>query len=280
MAVLLDKEVQILKEKYDYKMRHMTFNITNRCNMNCSCCIKNSNASNTDKDLTIEEIDTAFSFIDGSWCVNITGGEPTLRMDLVEYIVKKAKKLGCITRLATNGYCPNEIKKIIKLKIDYISLGLNRFHTIHDDVQKFINIIQKPRVKTKLFINALEDDPVLYDYDPHMVVIKEILMKVGREKSGSEFRRDKSICSCRGLTVFPSGIIAPFCLNAINTCVYWKLEDFSKSLIDKYFNEENRRTYIHEKADMEISYCEHDFIKSEENDAKEKTKRSKGLPIV
>lgn len=278
MAILLEKEAMLLKDTYDANMRHLAINITDRCNMHCTCCYKDS--GNTSLDITKELIDKALSFIDSSWCVDITGGEPTLRMDLVEYTVKQAKKLGCITRLASNGLFLKDIKKILKLKIDYISIGVNQYHTHSEEVQKVIKAVEKSR-KTKLFLNGIVDDPIMYEYNSKMFIIKDYLTAIGREKVGNPYRFDKTTCTCQGITVFPNGVISPFCFNGKCTCVYWNINDFSKEIIQKYFNSENRRAYSHEVADMKDNYCEFNLIpESEENDVKEKTKRGKGLPIM
>jgi len=278
MASLLTEEALFLKNKYDYNMRHLAVNITDRCNMHCACCYKDS--GNTDLDITKELIDKALSFIDKNWCVDITGGEPTLRMDLVEYTVKQAKKIGCAVRLASNGLFLKDIKKVLKLKIDYISIGVNKYHTYCDEVQKVIKILEKSR-KTKIFLNGILDDPILYDHDYRTFVIKDYLSAVGREKVGNPYRFKDISCTCQGIAVYPNGIISPFCNNGKCTCVYWNIDDFSKELAYKYFNAENRRYYHHENEDMKDIYCEFNLIpENEENDAKEKTKRSKGLPIV
>ncbi len=54
----------------------------------------------------------------------ITGGEPTLQPDLIEFI-KKIKKLGFLVKLDTNGARPDVLKKIIDQKLaDYIAMDI------------------------------------------------------------------------------------------------------------------------------------------------------------
>lgn len=56
--------------------------------------------------------------------VCITGGEPTLQPDLIEFI-QKIKKLGFLVKLDTNGARPDVLKKIIDQKlIDYIAMDI------------------------------------------------------------------------------------------------------------------------------------------------------------
>jgi len=56
--------------------------------------------------------------------VCITGGEPTLQPDLMEFI-KKIKTLGFLVKLDTNGARPDVLKKIIEQKlVDYIAMDI------------------------------------------------------------------------------------------------------------------------------------------------------------
>lgn len=56
--------------------------------------------------------------------VVITGGEPCLQKDLVEF-VKKIKALGYLVKLDTNGSFPEVLRKLFKEKlIDYIAMDL------------------------------------------------------------------------------------------------------------------------------------------------------------
>lgn len=279
MALLTQIEAALLKNKYDINMHHAALVITDRCNMNCSCCYRNAGSSN--KDMTKKEIKKALSFLDDSWCVDITGGEPTLRYDLIKYAVKLAKKKGCKIRLATNGLFLKDLKKIIKLKIDYISIGLNSYHRLHEDIQKVISELEKDSVYTKVFINGILDDEIPYKLHKDMFIIRDLLSKAGREQFGNSYRFHKSSCGCQGIAFYPNRIVAPFCRQGKIACANWKLEDFSKNILNKYFNSENRPYYMHKEYDMRDNYCEFNLIpEDEENDTKEKTNRSKGLPFM
>lgn len=56
--------------------------------------------------------------------VCITGGEPTLQSDLVDFI-KKIKKLGFLVKLDTNGTRPDVLKKLIDLKLlDFVAMDI------------------------------------------------------------------------------------------------------------------------------------------------------------
>lgn len=54
----------------------------------------------------------------------ITGGEPTLQKDLIEFI-SKIKELGLLVKLDTNGYRPEILDNLMKAKLlDYVAMDL------------------------------------------------------------------------------------------------------------------------------------------------------------
>lgn len=56
--------------------------------------------------------------------VCITGGEPTMQKDLIEFIVK-VKKMGFLVKLDTNGMRPDVLKKALDMKIiDYVAMDI------------------------------------------------------------------------------------------------------------------------------------------------------------
>lgn len=56
--------------------------------------------------------------------VCVTGGEPTLQPDIIEF-VKKIKKLGFAVKFDTNGTRPDVVRKLINLKlVDYFAMDI------------------------------------------------------------------------------------------------------------------------------------------------------------
>lgn len=90
------------------KLEYLRLSITDRCNLRCSYCLPNGCRGATGpQPLTVPEIDRlvrGFAAL-GFWKVRITGGEPTLRRDVVE-IVERVAAIPGITRvgLTTNGH--------------------------------------------------------------------------------------------------------------------------------------------------------------------------------
>lgn len=101
------------------------------CNFRCSYCY-NSNFVIPEKiekikDIFIPEsiffnfLKTRIGFLDG---VVVSGGEPTLQTDLIEFI-KRIRELGYIVKLDTNGTNFNVVEKIIKEKlVEYIAMDI------------------------------------------------------------------------------------------------------------------------------------------------------------
>jgi hypothetical protein len=95
--------------------------ITNRCNMNCPICINNTPSMGFLFEPPIEYFETIFDHFsrqNPKPAIQLFGGEPTVRKDLLE-IVKMARSRGLSARVVTNGialadeeYC----RKLIEAK--------------------------------------------------------------------------------------------------------------------------------------------------------------------
>ena len=88
--------------------------------------------------------------------VCITGGEPTIQPDIIEFI-KKIKKMGYAVKLDTNGSRPDVLKKIIDGKmVDYIAMDIKNQPKKYEktagtklDVERIklsVNLIMRSRV--------------------------------------------------------------------------------------------------------------------------------------
>lgn len=66
---------------------HLVIEVTRRCNMQCSHCLR-GNAQSIDIDM--KYIDTLFSRIDHIGSITFSGGEPSLRPDIINKIIDKA----------------------------------------------------------------------------------------------------------------------------------------------------------------------------------------------
>jgi pyruvate formate lyase activating enzyme len=92
--------------------------------------------------------------------VCITGGEPTIQPDLIEFI-KKVKKIGYFVKLDTNGSRPDVLKKIIDGGLaDYIAMDIKSSLENYDKASGVIT--DKERIK--LSVNLIRNSGTAYEF--------------------------------------------------------------------------------------------------------------------
>lgn len=152
-------------------IKAVTIKITSHCNFKCEFCYENINDKT---DMSFDDINSMFVKLKklGVEILSISGGEPTLRTDIVE-IVKKASDYGFLVRLATNGeLLSNVLMKGLQksgLGVLHISIGdmaneehvnkvfetLKTFAMYKDKMHVALNIIT-----TKKFIRHISNHMV------------------------------------------------------------------------------------------------------------------------
>ena len=105
-------------------LRTIEFSVNTDCQSECEFCYSTQNVSNSDEELSLEEIRRIWQEAKslGAFSSIISGGEPTLRKDLVEVLeaVEAKKHIVCMT---TNAIALNE-SRLAKLK----EAGLSTIH--------------------------------------------------------------------------------------------------------------------------------------------------------
>lgn len=97
-----------LSDRFSRRFTYLRLSVTGKCNFRCTYCLPDgSECFSMDGDLTVQEIHrlvAAFAQL-GTRKVRITGGEPTLRRDLVD-IIRICKSIEGIDTVAltTNGF--------------------------------------------------------------------------------------------------------------------------------------------------------------------------------
>ncbi len=126
----------------DYPEKASTIIFTPDCNYNCGYChnpeLKKKNFSDIDENKIFEYIDLRKGLIDA---VVISGGEPTLQPDLLNFI-KKIKKLGISVKLDTNGKNYEVLKKLNESRlINYVAMDVKGPVCLYADIigRKFVN---------------------------------------------------------------------------------------------------------------------------------------------
>jgi pyruvate formate lyase activating enzyme len=103
--------------------------------------------------------------------VELTGGEPTLQPDLIEFL-KKIKALGYLIKLDSNGSHPEVIENAIKLKlVDYLAMDVKA------PLEKY-QVVTKSNIDTmkiKKSIDIIMNSGI--DYEFRTTVVKSQLSK-------------------------------------------------------------------------------------------------------
>ena len=86
--------------------------------------------------------------------VCITGGEPTIQKDLIEFI-QKIKKLGFKIKLDTNGTRPDVLKKLLDLKLlDFVAMDIKNQPRKYNQTTGTKGDIQRIKLSVDLIMNS------------------------------------------------------------------------------------------------------------------------------
>ena len=95
--------------------RVLTFEVTRRCNLKCKHCMRGS-SQNLDLDLSL--VDKVLPYLQYIYFISFTGGEPTLNVDAIEYILDKIAISGLDMYsfdIVSNGYDRDKLESLIIL---------------------------------------------------------------------------------------------------------------------------------------------------------------------
>lgn len=132
---------KVLGEVVRYRMspsfRHLILHVTNVCNMRCQHCFVNFEEK--PNDLTFEEIRTLSGDVNDLIWLDIGGGEPCLRKDLVDVVALfRAHEVS----IPTNGWFADRVSKTaaaIHERIPgrlIITVSLDGFEATHDEIRQ------------------------------------------------------------------------------------------------------------------------------------------------
>ena len=155
------------------------------CNMRCWYC-HNSHLFDSDHK-TISELEifdflsSHKGFLDG---VVVSGGEPTLQPDLVEF-VEKVKKLGFLVKLDTNGTNPEVIKTLLDKKlVDYIAMDIKAPLEKYENITKVKNDLSKIKESINLIMSCGVDYEFRTTFSPDLSVAD--IEEIGKVISGAK----------------------------------------------------------------------------------------------
>ena len=179
-----------VKDNFGRRFHYLRLSITDVCNFRCQYCLPNGYQGKDRYFLSVNEIiriARAFSEL-GMQKIRLTGGEPTLRKDFIDIVVK-LKQITTIKKIAftTNGY------NLKKYAAQYYQAGLTDINVSIDSLDRkiFNNIVQLDKL----------DDVLAGVYQAkaagfHNVKINTVLLKSVNDNLNSflAFIKDHSIC--------------------------------------------------------------------------------------
>ena len=158
----------------DYPGKLCAIIFTQGCNYRCPYC---HNPELVKPELFEEPIpeEEIFSFLKSRKgkleAVEITGGEPTLQKDLLEF-VKKIKDMGFLMKLDSNGTHPEIIEEAIKLNlVDYLAMDIKAPLEKYEKVVRANTDIKKIEENIDLIMNSG------LNYEFRTTVVKSLLSK-------------------------------------------------------------------------------------------------------
>lgn len=119
--------------------------LTNKCNLNCPVCYAKANELGIDE-LKVEDLDKTNDYS----VVMLTGGEPTIRKDLME-IIRKLKRKGKRVVMFSNGLKLTNEKYVRALKRAGLGYVILQFDALDDDDYEYIRGKRMSEIKRKAF---------------------------------------------------------------------------------------------------------------------------------
>jgi len=171
------------------------------CNFRCPFCYNRDLVFGKVPTITEEEVlsflKKRIGLLEG---LVITGGEPLIQEDIVDFI-SKVKKLGYLVKIDTNGIYPEKLKELIDKKlVDYIAMDIKAPKKKYDSlsgkkvdikkIEKSIDIIKKSGIDYEFRTTFIPDFLTKED-------IKEISkwLKSSKKFFIQQFKNDVSLIS-------------------------------------------------------------------------------------
>ncbi|MCT4662877.1 MAG: anaerobic ribonucleoside-triphosphate reductase activating protein [Tissierellales bacterium] len=153
----------------DYPGELATVLFTSGCNFRCPYChnseLLNQNYELEDKDW-IQWLKSRQKNIDA---IVISGGEPTLHSDLIEFL-RKLKQEGFKVKLDTNGSNPKMLRQIIQDElVDYVAMDLKGPASVYLDFSKDVEMFERIKESADLIIKTAPD------YEFRTTITEELL---------------------------------------------------------------------------------------------------------
>lgn len=165
----------------DFPDRVATVLFTPGCNLRCPYCqnwriVVNSNPPSLRGETVIQILEERKRYVDA---VVITGGEPTLQVDLSGFL-KKLKQRGFVLKLDTNGFLPLILEECLPY-VDYVALD------IKTSLRKYEMLGARDTTEFVRSVKILKEGRVEYEFRATVVpgfVDKKDIHKMGEIVDG------------------------------------------------------------------------------------------------
>lgn len=207
----------------DYPEHLACIIFTKGCNFNCSYCYNRDLVDNKtetiDEDYVMTYLYKRRKLLDG---VVISGGEPTIWNDLIDFI-KQIKEFKLDIKLDTNGYNPAMLKELLDNNlVDYIAMDIkaipDKYEKVinkkidFDKILESIDLIKKSNIKYEFRTTIMKD---VHDKKDIVKMLKLIgdsklylqnfqCTEVVKDKKIKSFSRDELLKLKEELKEFPN----------------------------------------------------------------------------
>lgn len=132
----------------------------------------------------------------------ITGGEPFMQKDIVQF-VEKVKKLGYLIKIDTNGMFPEKLKELIDKKlVDYVAMDVKAPKKKYDKLTDVKTDIKKIEESIEIIKNSKLDYEFRTTFAPGLLT-KEDIISIAKWLKGSkrfylqQFKNDAPLISSK-----------------------------------------------------------------------------------
>jgi len=167
----------------DYPHQIASVIFTCGCNFNCWYCqnweLILANQKVVDENEVFDFLSKRRGMIDA---VVISGGEPTLQNDLIDF-AQKIKNMGFLLKLDTNGSNPEVIKKCLELKLfDYYAMDIKALPSNYTKFSLDKTIVKKIEISIELIKQFAPDYEFRTTFEPDLSVdeIEKIAELLGK----------------------------------------------------------------------------------------------------
>ena len=162
---------------------------TGGCNFLCPFChnsgIVKKEVEELDQNEVLEYLRKRKGVLDA---VTVSGGEPTLQKDLVEFI-SNLKEMGYLVKLDTNGTNPIMLKELLDKKlIDYVAMDIkNNF----EDYAPIIGLKYFNPDNVKISLKMLQESGIKYEL--RTTLVKEFISEKNIKKMAQDLKGRKTL---------------------------------------------------------------------------------------